>query len=84
MPTWLWKSIISVSFAISILSIGQWASCRFYVLPTMWPVYLNNTNEKDKKIIDAQQLGCADVDARTIAVMLSVLTTLISLSRKAE
>lgn len=84
MPTWLWRSVISVSFAISVLSIGQWASCRFYVLPAIWPAYVNNNNAKDNKSFDAQAMGCNDVDARTIAVMMAVLTTLISLSRNAE
>jgi hypothetical protein len=84
MPNWLWRSIISVSVGITLLSIGQWASCRFYVLPAVWPVYVNDQLNKDGKSIDPQTMGCNDVDARTVAVMMSVLTTLISLSRRAE
>jgi hypothetical protein len=84
MPTWLWRSVVSVCFAISVLSVGQWASCRFYVLPSLWPMYLNGQPAKDGKSIEPPSLGCADVDSRTVAVMMGVLTTLISLSRNAE
>lgn len=84
MPSWLWRSIVAISAAITILSASQWASCRFYVLPSIWPVYLDSNFKKDGKSVDAQPLGCTDVDSRTIAVMMGVLTTLISLSRKAE
>lgn len=84
MPSWLWRSIVSISFAISVLSIGQWASCRFYVLPKIWPTYASGAMGKNSESIDARPMGCNDVDSRTIAVMMGVLTTLISLSRKAE
>jgi hypothetical protein len=42
----------------------------------------NYMAEREK--IDPAPMGCADVDARTITVMMGVLTTLISLSRNAE
>ena len=84
MPTWLWRLIVCTCASICLLSVAQWASCRFYVLPTMWPIYISGLTQENKKPIDAQQIGCNDVDARTVAVMMSVLTTLISLSRKAE
>ena len=84
MPTWLWRSIVAISFSISVLSIGQWASCRFYVLPSLWPIYANSKQEKDGKSVEPPSMGCTDVDSRTVAVMMGVLTTLISLSRKAE
>lgn len=84
MPNWLWRSIIASSLLISMLSVGQWASCRFYVLPAIWPIYANSILSKSGKSIDPQPMGCNDVDARTIAVMMTVLTTLISLSRRAE
>jgi hypothetical protein len=84
MPAWLWRSIISIAFAISVLSAVQWGTCRFYVFPSIWPVYVNGMNRKEENKIDTQLMGCNDVDSRTIAVMMGVLTTLISLSRKAE
>lgn len=67
-----------------MLSAGQWAACRFYVLPAVWPIYANAQLGKSSKSIDPQPMGCNDVDSRTVAVMMSVLTTLISLSRRAE
>jgi hypothetical protein len=84
MPNWLWRSIVAISAGIAILSAGQWASCRFFVLPSVWPTYVNSQQSRDGKSIDVQPMGCNDVDARTVTVMMSVLTTLISLSRRAE
>lgn len=84
MPAWLWRSIVSVSALMALLAVGQWASCRFYVLPAVWPIYANSQLEKDAKAIDPQPMGCNDVDARTMTVMMGILTTLISLSRRAE
>ena len=85
MPTWLWRSIVATSMAIVLVAGVQWASCRFYVLPTVWPWYAKWVGTAQGKSIDpSPTVGCNDADARTIAVMMSVLTTLISLSRKAE
>jgi len=85
MPTWLWRSIVAVSMAIVVIASAQWASCRFYVLPTVWPWYAKWIGTPQGKAIDpTPTVGCADADARAITVMMGVLTTLISLSRKAE
>ncbi len=84
MPNWLWRSIVTVSMAITIVATTQWASCRFYVLPTIWPWYAKWVGTPQGPLIDPQPMGCSDVDSRTINVMMGVLTTLISLSRKAE
>jgi len=84
MPTWLWRSIVGVSATIVVVAAGQWASCRFLVLPRIWPWYAAYIGTPQGKSIDPTPMGCNDVDARTITVMMSVLTTLISLSRKAE
>lgn len=84
MPTWLWRSIAATSLAIVVLSSAQWASCRFYVLPTVWPWYAKFVGTPQGKAIDPAPMGCADSDARTITVLMGVLTTLISLSRRAE
>lgn len=84
MPRWLWKSIVAVSMAIVVVATLQWASCRFYVLPTVWPWYAKWIGTPQGKAIDPAPMGCSDADARAITVMMGVLTTLISLSRKAE
>lgn len=84
MTPWLWRSIVATAGAIVVVSTAQWVSCRFYVLPTVWPWYAKyiGTPEGDK--IDPAPMGCSDVDTRTISVMMGVLTTLISLSRNAD
>lgn len=84
MPKWLWQSIVTVSMAIVLVAALQWASCRFYVLPTVWPWYAKWIGTPQGKAIDPAPMGCNDADARAITVMMGVLTTLISLSRKAE
>ncbi len=70
--------------AIVVVATLQWASCRFYVLPTVWPWYAKWVGTPQGKAIDPAPMGCGDADARAITVMMGVLTTLISLSRKAE
>jgi hypothetical protein len=84
MTPWLWRSIVATAGAIVIISATQWASCRFYVLPTVWPWYARYVGTPEGEKIDPAPMGCSDVDARTITVMMGVLTTLISLSRNAE
>lgn len=84
MTTWLWRSIVATAGAIVIISSAQWASCRFYVLPTVWPWYSKYVGTPEGEKIDPSPMGCNDVDARTIAVLMGVLTTLISLSRNAD
>lgn len=84
MPNWLCKLIAGVSASIILLSAAQWGACRFYVLPAVWPWYAKYSGTSQSKNIDPQPMGCNDVDSRTVSVLLGVLTTLISLSRKAE
>jgi hypothetical protein len=84
MPNWLWRSVVGTSLAIVVLSVAQWGACRFYVLPKVWPWYARYVGTPQGKAIDPAPMGCNDTDARTITVMMGVLTTLISLSRKAE
>jgi len=83
-PAWLWKSIITVSMAITLVATIQWGACRFYVLPQVWPWYAKWSGTEEGRMINMQPMGCNDVDNRTITVMMGVLTTLISLSRKAD
>jgi hypothetical protein len=84
MPNWLWRSVVGTSAAIVVLSMLQWGSCRFYTLPKVLPWYARYVGTPQSKPIDPTPLGCNDTDARTITVMMGVLTTLISLSRNAE
>lgn len=84
MTTWLWRSVVATSMAILLVATVQWASCRFYVLPIVWPWYARYVGTPDGKMIDPAPMGCNDTDARTITIMMGVLTTLISLSRRAE
>ena len=84
MKNWLWRSIVGTATAILFISMLQWASCRFYVLPTIWHWYAKYVGTEQGEKIDPAPMGCNDVDSRTIAVMMGVLTTLISLSRNAE
>jgi hypothetical protein len=84
MPNWLWRSVIGLTGMIALVTTLQWASCRFYVLPTVWPWYAQYVGTESGDKIDPSPMGCSDVDTRTITVMMGLLTTLISLSRNAE
>ena len=85
MPPWLWRSIVGVAAVIIVTAVSQWASCRFYTLPhIVWPWYAKFVGTPQGKQIDPAPMGCNDADSRAIATMMGVLTTLISLSRKAE
>lgn len=85
MPNWLWRSIAGTAVAILLVATAQWASCRFYILPkVVFPWYAKYVGTPEGAKIDPAPMGCNDSDGRTIAVMMGVLTTLISLSRKAE
>ena len=84
MSDWLRKSIIATALSILIVATAQWATCRFYVLPTIWPWYAKWVGTPHGERIDPAPLGCTDTDSRTMTVMLSVFTTLISLSKKID
>lgn len=83
MPNWLWRSILTTAASIMLLTVAQWGACRFYVFPTAWPWYAKYVGTPEGKAIEAQPT-CADSDSRAITSMMAVLTTLISLSRKAD
>jgi hypothetical protein len=84
MPKWLSRSIIGMSIAIAVVTTAQWASCRFYVLPSVWPWYARYSGTQAPQKISLAPMGCEDADGRTITVMMTILTTLISLSRNAD
>jgi hypothetical protein len=81
MPNWLWRSIVGVAVVLTMMATAQWGACRFYVLPQVWPWYAKYSGTTE---IDPAPMGCNDIDARTVTVLMGVLTTLISLSRKAD
>jgi hypothetical protein len=83
MPPWLVRAIVGTSIAIMVLITAQWAACRFYVWPMAWPWYTKYVGTPDGRPIEPQPT-CNDSDSRAIASMMGVLTTLISLSRKAD
>lgn len=78
------KVIIGVGVSVIIMAIGQWGVCRFIVLPTVWPWYAKYVGTEYGRYIDPSPMGCSDVDSRTVTIMMGVLTTLISLSKKVE
>ena len=82
MPDWLWRTIVGVVTAIAVLSIVQWANCAFVVAPRAWPLYekLASTRPKDEELAPRPP-ACADSVTKAIAVLMALLTTLISLSR---
>lgn len=84
MTTWLWRSIVATASVVLTVSALQWGTCRFYILPSVLPWYekVEKQIKQDRAAPDI--VGCNDVDARTVTIMMSVLTTLISLSRNAE
>ena len=84
MPNWLWRSVVGLSATIALVTVLQWGSCRFYVLPTVWPWYAKYIGTDQNEKIDPAPMGCADSDTRTTTILMGLLTTLISLSRNAE
>ena len=77
MPSWLWRSIVGVSAAVALLAILQWASCTFSLRPHLQPPLAPESAE-------GRWAGCADSSNRSIAALMALLTTLISLSRQAR
>jgi len=50
----------------------------------VWPWYAKYIGTEQSEKIDPAPMGCNDADNRSIAVLMGLLTTLISLSRNAE
>ena len=84
MPKWLWRSVVGVSIATAALALAQWASCTFYVMPRVWPWYAKYKGTQVAEQIDAQPMGCEDINGRSVATMMGLLTMLISLSRRSD
>lgn len=84
MPTWLWRSIAGVSATIALLAMVQWGACTFYVMPKIWPWYARYKGTDVAEKVTLPPVGCEDASGRSIAALMALLTTLISLSRQAD
>lgn len=84
MPTWLWRSIVGVSATTCALAILQWGACTFYVMPKVWPWYAKYKGSELSEKVVLPPVGCEDASGRSVAALMALLTTLISLSRQAD
>jgi hypothetical protein len=84
MPNWLWRSIASVSATIAALAILQWGACTFWVVPKFWNIQTSSALNAKEKTSQPTQSGCEDASGRSVAALMALLTTLISLSRQAK
>ena len=84
MPAWLWRSIAGVSGTIALLAVVQWGACTFYVMPKIWPWSAQYKGTATTENIQMPPVGCEDASGRSIAALMALLTTLISLSRQAD
>lgn len=82
MPNWLWRSVVGIAATTAVLSVAQWMNCALVVAPRQWPFYAKYIGTDAGSKLEPRVLGCEDSDNRTIAVMMGLLTTLISLSRQ--
>lgn len=82
MPNWLWRSIAVVSGTVALVAVMQWASCVFWVLPRLGP--LQPPASSQPRNPSAMVAGCDDPGGKSIAALMALLTTLISLSRQAD
>ncbi len=84
MPSWLWRSIVGVAATTTLLVILQWGACTFYVMPKVWPWYARYKGTDVSQKIEIPPVGCEDSAGRSVAALMGLLTTLISLSRQAD
>lgn len=84
MPVWLWRSIVGVASTTALLVILQWGACTFYVMPKVWPWYAKYKGTAVAERIEMPAIGCEDASGRSVAALMALLTTLISLSRQAD
>jgi hypothetical protein len=75
MQPWLRNSIICTVASISLLSLGWWATCSFYIGPKLWNEYVRSNGARPSQEPEV----CQDSGARTLQVMTGLLATLISL-----
>lgn len=84
MPKWLWRSVVGVTVVTALLAVAQWSSCTFFVMPKVFPWYAKYKGTDVGEQIDPRPMGCEDVGPRSVATLMGLLTTLISLSRRSD
>ena len=80
-PNWLWRTICSVVGAVAVLTVAQWANCAFIVAPRAWPLYEKHANSQSREQVASRPPACRESESSSVAVLMALLTTLISLSR---
>ncbi len=79
MPPWLSRSIMSVAGVIAALAVAQWLACVFWIGPRSMPVVRSG-----EPGVELWSTSCSNVRGETVAVLMGLLTTLISLSRRSD
>ena len=81
MPNWLWRTICGVVGTIALMAIAQWANCAFIVAPRAWPLYEKHAGTEKAEKLTPRPAECREAETSSVAVLMALLTTLISLSR---
>lgn len=82
MPVWLWRSISAVSGTVALMAVLQWASCTFWIIPKLGPIQTPTAGQQ--RSTPGLMSGCDDPGGKSVAALMALLTTLISLSRQAD
>ena len=80
MPPWLSRSIMATAAVIAALAVAQWMACVFWIGPRERPAALGS----EGAVVSVWAGSCNNVRSETVAVLMGLLTTLISLSRKSD
>lgn len=80
MPAWLARSIMATAGVIASLAVSQWLACVFWIGPREQPA----VNGGGQPVVSVWAGSCNNVRSETVAVLMALLTTLISLSRKSD
>ena len=75
MAPWLRNSIVVTVASITVLSLGWWGACTWFIGPRMWQTYV----ESQGKLPATEPAVCQDADSRALQVLTGLLATLISL-----
>jgi hypothetical protein len=66
---------------VAVLTIAQWANCAFIVAPRAWPLYEKHATTQKREQVASRPPACRESESSSVAVLMALLTTLISLSR---
>lgn len=72
---WLPQSILAVVASIVGLSVLHYGVCQFWANPVQWRMYERTAG----KLPDTEHMSCKDVGPKTLAILTSVLATLLAL-----